>query len=936
MSEMSKSETSESPMESTTTTTTSMIKNTKSIKRKAFETVEHDSDLTTSQRIARSSYDTSLGVTDEDMLLEDPSPSGGSNFQGYAHDLRRVAEEQFAFSTKWNDEFQKYYEMPTSTPWELLERARKINKIYEEFIKTAVRIGKTIIEELSFASESKTINRLPQEHGIAGGEKFCCEGIFFKLATDPYRLYGGDYFSMKAAGHEMKAINELMKCNEGGIHLPMMTLIDYCGYRLVAVAALPINRHSIVYGSDNGCKTIYDRSEELRSMIARAAEKLCLKLHIAGMGLCSDPRLLHFPADVEGHMGLDGRYYIVDVQRLFPAENDFSKTFGVLVPCDEKQDIRHIWIDRTSYDKEISRVLGEESEWIEQSFPETLLVSYSTAPQEDTSDSDQEFPDNNYDTDNENTKEEDSKTSKSTDTLETVSRTSNKRNMPLNKRASTITGASIYGDTFFVLGDVEPCKREVLFYMIRPEWIRKNRPIAVSSDVFTKFGLHNKEEHEREVHELRRKLVEEHIPQFANWLMKHNTEIASCAHLVKLLHKNGINLRYLGYLFMHIPDDYMRLKYDIVGFGMISRLIAEQLQAKLRSITIQSITAYKEAVVHFFNLVLGDGEASSYFWETEMPVFLMLKYGPFGFVYDRQYGFQHLLGHYRLFHLLQVHTGIVFKSSVFDRFLSANIYLRGPNPINISDIEEISVKIKRWDWKVLPFIESVSRSPRSSNPYSSHDIELNKTSDSELLERLTKQLGDSQKADEKLLSLQSRRQHLGLVVDIYGLHSVESSTSTFWYALELSECGEYHAAKQNIINGIKIFNHLGFVPREILYGCLRVIGVVLQNLKENFLAKNVMLLLLKNVREFWDSTRHISASPFEVDLHERLAALYELTGNAHSAVFHRLEQKRILEFLHSAEENQVQLSGNFAGTSPYFIVVVDTYNYIIVILYNCH
>ena len=59
-----------------------------------------------------------------------------------------------------------------------------------------------IVLLVSIASSSKTIARLGHR-GIAGGEKFVYDGIFFKLSTDPYKLYGGDQFAMKAAGKSL-------------------------------------------------------------------------------------------------------------------------------------------------------------------------------------------------------------------------------------------------------------------------------------------------------------------------------------------------------------------------------------------------------------------------------------------------------------------------------------------------------------------------------------------------------------------------------------------------------------------------------------------------------------------------------------------------------------------------------------------------------------
>ena len=55
------------------------------------------------------------------------------------------------------------------------------------------------------------------------------DNVFFKLASDSSRLYGGDQFAAKAAGHELKGLNALLKCKPKGIHLPLVALLDYRG-----------------------------------------------------------------------------------------------------------------------------------------------------------------------------------------------------------------------------------------------------------------------------------------------------------------------------------------------------------------------------------------------------------------------------------------------------------------------------------------------------------------------------------------------------------------------------------------------------------------------------------------------------------------------------------------------------------------------------------
>jgi len=74
----------------------------------------------------------------------------------------------------------------------------------------------------------------------------------------------------------------------------------------------------------------------------------------------------------------------------------------------------------------------------------------------------------------------------------------------------------IYGDAVIISGS----KREVLYYMLRPEFLRQS-PIPISSDVFTKFGEHDKVTHEKEARDLVRHLREVKIPAFVDMLMAH-------------------------------------------------------------------------------------------------------------------------------------------------------------------------------------------------------------------------------------------------------------------------------------------------------------------------------------------------------------------------------------------------------------------------------
>jgi hypothetical protein len=133
-----------------------------------------------------------------------------------------------------------------------------------------------------------------------------------------------------------------------------MALIDYRGFRLVAMSILPLSTttttktttttttQSLVYGSRDGGKTIYNSSVVFAAKMEKAALQLNLKGHLCGLQHQQEQQLeqqpkqqqqqqekqqqqqqqqqvfLHGPTDIEGHIGTDGRHYVLDLARVFP------------------------------------------------------------------------------------------------------------------------------------------------------------------------------------------------------------------------------------------------------------------------------------------------------------------------------------------------------------------------------------------------------------------------------------------------------------------------------------------------------------------------------------------------------------------------------------------------------------------------------------------
>ena len=118
------------------------------------------------------------------------------------------------------------------------------------------------------------------------------------------------------------------------LNVPMMALVDYRGFRLIAMCLLPIRGDSLIYGSKDAGNTVHNRDPAFAKLMADAGKRLNLCPHLCG----TDPsRLVELwsACDIEGHLGVDGwrtylfhdnfddpytlgKYYLLDFSRTMP------------------------------------------------------------------------------------------------------------------------------------------------------------------------------------------------------------------------------------------------------------------------------------------------------------------------------------------------------------------------------------------------------------------------------------------------------------------------------------------------------------------------------------------------------------------------------------------------------------------------------------------
>jgi hypothetical protein len=212
-----------------------------------------------------------------------------------------------------------------------IEVMDRLTDMTAKFTEDAVTYGSIIIKEQNLPINQKTIKPIGVG-GVAGGQKFVHEGIFFKFPTNEANLYGNLENAMRGAGHELKGLTGLInwELKSIGLHtikFPLTAIIDFYGYRLVATAVLPLSSKTLVIGSGDAGKTVLDGSENNRTQAKRLASLLedygkflNLAPHdfLPGGSFSRRTVKVSICFDLEGHIGTDGNYYMCDFARTFP------------------------------------------------------------------------------------------------------------------------------------------------------------------------------------------------------------------------------------------------------------------------------------------------------------------------------------------------------------------------------------------------------------------------------------------------------------------------------------------------------------------------------------------------------------------------------------------------------------------------------------------
>ena len=183
--------------------------------------------------------------------------------------------------TAWNKRLMAAHELPEHNDEEILKKYTEMASVFNDFVHCAKMYGETIINELFIEVDDKSIKPIEWretdqknlEGTIAQKPRFVYEinrkcpywqvcNIRFIIAVDDDGMYYGNIDACaKAYGNKLRGSIGYIKCYVPGMQIPMMCLVDFRGFRLMAEAVMPLTVKKYDQYGISGKPTIFVKND---------------------------------------------------------------------------------------------------------------------------------------------------------------------------------------------------------------------------------------------------------------------------------------------------------------------------------------------------------------------------------------------------------------------------------------------------------------------------------------------------------------------------------------------------------------------------------------------------------------------------------------------------------------------------------------------------
>ncbi|RKP36765.1 clustered mitochondria-domain-containing protein, partial [Dimargaris cristalligena] len=486
---------------------------------------------------------------------EDAVTKEGSE-QPHTFDASRASESYLNYGIEasdslrdWNDELQTHRELPRSNLQERVLRDRLINKVQADFAEAAAKGAMAVVE-----GNVTPLNPLdtPETH------MFIYNNIFFSKGLDGRGMFadiGGDAAAHVATGKDLEGVRLVNSIDLEGACTLGTVVVDYRGTRVVAQSIVPgIFRRqedsSPAYGSvDSGVTVSADpQFHELAGSLAKY-------LHLAENTVVDaegKSATLFGSIETKGITGADGRKYLLDLFRLNPTDIEFQEA-----ESDTQSSLPDYPHHLTLLRPELVDLYWEHKS---REFQRTQAEAKKK----------QEKPEG------ENA------------TAETTTKTEGKEEPKAEKKEDTKEAAEETAGPEFELS----FNPDVFCAVKHPE---------------TEAGIAEHQKQEGDVRALSQFLRNLIVPGLVADLISYEVSVIDSQSLSKLLHRRGVNLRYLGRIAQLMDQAGEQFRVTKVKSLIYQAMVTRALKHILRDLLADLPAVQTQAcVAHVLNCLLGD------------------------------------------------------------------------------------------------------------------------------------------------------------------------------------------------------------------------------------------------------------------------------------------------------------------------------------------
>ena len=258
-------------------------------------------------------------------------PSSSFNNNQHQPDLTRAQEAYLMAGLDgaenlrdWNEEFQTTRELPRDNVQDRVFRERLTSKLFADYNEAAAR-GAMMVAKGEIAPLNPTEGK--------DAQIFVYNNIFFSFGADGVQTFaseGGDEAARVAVGKDVAGVQAVNQLDITGLYTPGTVVVDYLGKRIVGQSIVPgifkqrePGEHQIDYGGVEG-RDIVTENEAFVPVFEKLSKALHVKKHAVWdkEGKRHD---LEGSVETKGLLGTDGRKYVLDLYRIAPLDVAWSE-----------------------------------------------------------------------------------------------------------------------------------------------------------------------------------------------------------------------------------------------------------------------------------------------------------------------------------------------------------------------------------------------------------------------------------------------------------------------------------------------------------------------------------------------------------------------------------------------------------------------------------